>query len=126
MIYASETWALTGGDERRLERAEMRMLRWIAGVKLSDRKHNEEVRRMLDVEPIVNIVRRKRLQWFGHVVRMNDEDGVKKAFKLKVEGKRDRGRPRTSWIKVVEADMIAKGVKREMAYERTMWRSAIR
>jgi hypothetical protein len=34
----------------------------------------------------VNIIKIRRLEWFGHVVRMNETRSVKKTFEGKLEG----------------------------------------
>ena len=47
MLYGSETWSTKVEDIRKIQRSEMRMLRWMAGVSLSERKSNECVRNML-------------------------------------------------------------------------------
>ena len=36
MIYGSETWAVNAEQEAKLERAEMRMVRWMCGVSLRE------------------------------------------------------------------------------------------
>ena len=36
MIYGSETWPVKAGDTDRMERNEMKMVRWICGVRLQD------------------------------------------------------------------------------------------
>ena len=41
MLYGSETWATKVEDIRKIQRSEMRMLRWMTGVSLSERKSNE-------------------------------------------------------------------------------------
>ena len=38
MIYGSETWAMNAEQEAILERAEMRMVRWMCGVSLREKK----------------------------------------------------------------------------------------
>ena len=38
-------------------------------------------------------------------MRKNDEDWVKKCIEFKVECRRPVGRPRTTWLDSVEADM---------------------
>ena len=48
MLYDSETWP-TIQDIRKIQRSEMRMLRWMTGVSLSERKSNECVRSMLAI-----------------------------------------------------------------------------
>src|SRR6218665_309346 len=47
MMYGAEAWTLTRKEEELLERAEMRMLRWILGVSLRDRRRNEDIREVL-------------------------------------------------------------------------------
>ena len=40
---------------------------------------------------IVSIIKIQRLEWLGHVVRMNETRSVKKIFEGKLEGRRGRG-----------------------------------
>jgi len=78
MMYEVETWALRRKDEELLERTEMRMLRWILGVSLKDRKRNEDIRRTVGVASIMDKIREARLQWYGHVQRREDGNCVKR------------------------------------------------
>src|SRR5207245_6771342 len=66
-VYGSETWPVKEEDARRLERNEMWMVRRMCGVKLPDRKRSEYLRSRLGIECVVEVVRRGRLRWFGHV-----------------------------------------------------------
>ena len=50
----------------------------MCGISLKDRRTNEELRRMVGVEPITTFIRSGRLRWCGHVMRKGDEDWVKK------------------------------------------------
>ena len=69
-VYASETWTLKTEDTRKLEVFEMRCLRAILGVSLRDRYTNERVRNTLQItETITEVIKKKRLRWFGHVTR---------------------------------------------------------
>jgi hypothetical protein len=61
---------------------------------------------------IVNVIKIRRLEWFGHVVRMNETRSVKKIFEGKLDGRRGRGRPRLRWINDVEDNLRKLGVKR--------------
>ena len=40
MLYGNETWPTKIEDIRKIQRCEMRMLRWMTGVNLSERKSN--------------------------------------------------------------------------------------
>ena len=57
------------------------------------------------MKPVVDVVRSKRLGWYGHVLRKDEEEWVKKVTKMTVEGARPAGRPRKTWQETVDADM---------------------
>ena len=43
MVYGSETWAMKAEDMQILERTERMMIRWMCGVRLSDKKASAEL-----------------------------------------------------------------------------------
>ena len=55
MLYDSETWLTKINDIRKMQRSEMRMLRWTTGVSLSERKSNECVRSMLAIHDAAEV-----------------------------------------------------------------------
>ena len=57
MVYGSETWAMKAEDMQRLERTERMMVRWMCGVRLSDRKASAELLSRLDIESVSVVVR---------------------------------------------------------------------
>ena len=70
-----------------LERkTEMRMIRWMCGVSLKERKPSTELRRRPGAVAIGDVVRRDRLRWHGHVERKDDADYVKACTRMVVEG----------------------------------------
>ena len=91
-----------------LQRAEMRMVRWMCGVKLKDRLPSKELRERLGVDDIALILQQNRLRWYGHVLRKDDDDWMKKCMEYEVEGSRPRGRPKRTWKEVVREDCQAR------------------
>jgi transcription termination factor 2 len=91
-------------------------------------KTNEELITKYKTPDIVNVIKIRRLEWLGHVVRMNETRSVKKIFGGKLEGRRGRGRPRLRWINDVEDDLRELGVKRwrTKALEREEWASIVK
>ena len=61
--YASETWALTVSDEKKLLVFEMQCLRSILGLSRLNRIRNEEIRRITGSEKtIIEVIKDKRLK----------------------------------------------------------------
>ena len=76
------------------EVTDMRMLRWMCGNTMMDRKRNQESREKLGVAPLFAKMRENRLRWFGHVQRKTHDAPVRRIKCIIVEGKSSRGRPR--------------------------------
>ena len=74
-----------------MERNENVMLRWMCGVTLRDKVPTVELRRKLGIECVVEVKRRGRLRWFGHVERKEVDDWVTVCRNLKVAGSTGRG-----------------------------------
>ena len=125
MVYGSEMWSIKVEHEAKLERTEMRMIRWMCGVSLRERKTSAELRERIGVEAIGVLVRRNRLRWFGHVERKVEDDWVKRCTVMEVEGTRPRGRPKKTWMEVVADDMRRMGLTPEDAQDRIKWRKGI-
>ena len=51
-----------------LQRAEMRMVRWMCGVKLKDRLPSKELRERLGVDDIALVLQQNGLRLYGHVL----------------------------------------------------------
>ena len=64
-----------------LERTEMRMLRWMMGIKRIEKIRNEEIRARAGVVNISEKAREARLRWLGHAERKTEEDLVMKTWK---------------------------------------------
>ena len=109
----------------RIERNDRRMIRWMVGAKLSDRVSSEELRRKLNLEEIGVVLRRRRLRWFGHVERKDENDWVRMCSYLEIDGKRPKGRPRKTWLETIQSDMRGVGLKAQDALDRVKWRPGI-
>ena len=58
LMYGAETWALKKAQEKKLEVAEMRMLRWMCGVTKLDKIINERIRLdLLDLRAMIGFER---------------------------------------------------------------------
>ena len=125
MLYGSETWALNKTQADRLDRADMRMIRWMCGVSMRDRHRNEDLRKRMGLTKIDEVIRIRRLRWWGHVLRKEESDWVRRCVFYEIDGSRGKGRPKISWKKLVESDMLKSGLGYEDALDRDRWRSGL-
>ena len=121
MLYGAETWATTEAIERKINSSDQRMLRHMAYVRWEDRVSNDEVRRRCGVENIIDILRRSRLRWYGHVKRREDDHILRRALVMDVDGVRPRGRPRKVWRRCVEENMREMNINLETVHNRREW-----
>ena len=97
LMYGLEAAPIKKTEERKLDVAEMKMLRWMSAVTKMDRVRNSYIRGSLKVTEVSKKVQEGRLRWFGHVMRSAEEQVARKAMDRVVEGRRRRGRPKTRW-----------------------------
>ena len=110
MMYGAETWAVK--KEKKLDVAEMRMLRWMSGVTKLDRIRNEIIRGTTKVGEISKKVQESRWKWYGHILRREEECVGKRVMGMEVPRKRRRGRPKRMWL-----DNIRNDLERELSGE---------
>ena len=82
--------------------SEMRFLHRIEGVTLFNKVSRSEIRKSLNIEPLLLRIKRSQLRWFGHVSRMPQERLPKQALLAKANGRRPVGRPRNGWTNYIE------------------------
>jgi hypothetical protein len=60
---------------------------------------------------IVTLIKVRKPELAGHLVRMSDDKAVKKVFLGKTDGRRKAPRPKSRWIDCVENDLKSMSVK---------------
>ena len=98
MMYGAETWAMKKAQEKKLDVAEMRMLRWMSGVTKLDRIWHERIRETTKVGEISKKMQKSRLKWYVECVG-------KRVMRMEVPRKRRRGRPKWKWLDSIRNDL---------------------
>jgi len=110
--YGAEMWPVTVANCKKLEAAHHKWLRRILGITWKQKVKNEEVRKRTGMGNLLNILKRNRLRWLGHVNRMSSNRLPKQALQWAPrEGKRKRGRPRKNWKATTKMFLMADLVK---------------
>lgn len=94
LTYGHENWVMTERTRSRIQAAEMRFLRGIAGLTLRDRVRSSAIREGLNIEPLLLRIERSQLRWLGHLLRMPSNRLVQQIWNACPTGPRPRGRPR--------------------------------
>ena len=131
LLYGSETWAPTKSEERKINAFGWKCLRRICGVRWSDFISNVEIQRRTGALPLSAIIQRRRLSLLGHIIRMPEHSDVRGLLiaRVPVEWRRPRGRPKSSWLRTVQADLDSVDSSLEEAIaistDRSAWREKI-
>jgi hypothetical protein len=80
-MYGSENWSLNRSDKRKVEAAEMRFLRPMAGYTLFDKKRSSDIREQLGIFNINDKLTQYKIN--RREQRMNDNRLLKKIINLK-------------------------------------------
>ena len=125
MLYGTEAASMRRAEEKKMDVAEMRMLRWMAGVTREDRIRNEHIRGSTKVVELSKKIQEGRLRWYGHVLRRERDHIGRHSMEMEVQGRRRRGRPRKRWRDCVGEDMRGKGIDEAEALNRNRWKRLI-
>ena len=127
-MYSAEMWAVKKAQEKKLDVAEMRMLRWMNGDTKLDRIRNERIRGTTKVGEISKKVQESRLKWYGHVLRREDEYlGTRvMGMGMEVPWKRRTGRPNRRWLDSTRNDLAERELSGEDAKDPPRWRRLTR
>ena len=129
LMYSSETWTLYRHNVNQLRTVQQRHLRKILRIKWDHYVSNEEVLRRANAEDIEVILVRNRLQWLGHVSRMDDDRPVKSLLYGELEsGTRPIGRPKLRYKDTCKSVLKLGGVLfnwQNLVDDRVLWRSTI-
>jgi hypothetical protein len=108
VTYRAETWTLTTAEENALRRFERRVLRKIHGPVVDKGvwriRYNEELCKLMEAENLGRFIKAQRIQWLGHVERVDETAMSKRVLIGKEYATRRIGRPRIRWLEDVIAD----------------------
>ena len=91
----------------------------------SDKIRNEHIRGTTKVVQASRKIMERRLKWYGHVMRMEEDHVVRRVMTKAIPGKRKRGRPKTRWKDVCKRDMQTVGLKEGDEGDRAYWKETI-
>ena len=97
LMYGDEARVRTERDKTKIQAAEMKFMRSTLGCNILDKKKSSDIRKELQVEPLLQKLTRNRIRWCEHLDRMPDNRLPAIAKNYRPAGRRDVGRPRAKW-----------------------------
>ena len=141
-LYNSELWTLTDTLEKQVDSFQRRMLRRVINICWPKVISNERLYEKTEATEWSVIIRKRRLDWLGHVMRLNKKTPVRLALYESLKPvQRKRGRPCSTWIKIIEKDLSLVDIKLNLnkttpdetiatleglAEDRRKWRSLVK
>ena len=122
--YGSECWRMA-----KIDAFHNRCLRKICRIFWPNKISNVDLYKKTGCNSAVLEIKRRRLRWLGHVLRMPQDSIPKVALRWAPPGKRKRGRPNMTWRQSAMAELkemrLSWGEAQASAKDRTLWRSIV-
>jgi hypothetical protein len=129
LLYGSECWRVTKSDMNKIDVFHNSCLRQICRIFWPQKISNEELYKKTGCKNVTTEIKRRRFKWLGHVLRMDPDSIPRTALRWTPQGKRKRGRPKTTWRRTVESELkelgITWGEAQKRAKDRNDWRSIV-
>ena len=126
LLYGSETWKITTTILTKLQTFINRCLRRLLGIYWPNIISNANLWELTKQETIETQIR--KWKWLGHTLR-RQKSITKQALTWNPQGRRKRGRPRTSWRRTTELEMKKEGLSWQQlerrAQDRKGWRDFV-
>jgi len=124
-VYGAEVWQIPTREINKILSTEMDVLTRSARKSRMERMKNEHIKEIMGVEgktDIIDIIEQKRLQWYGHIERMPEERIPKLIMDWIPWDRRNRRRPRKTWMEGVQAAMTTRNLEPDQWRNREEWR----
>jgi uroporphyrinogen-III decarboxylase len=125
LMYGAEVWQIATGEINKVLSTEMDVFMRTARKSSLERIKNKHIKEIMGVKgktDIIDIIEKKRLQWYSHVKRMPEERIPKLIMELIPEERRKGGRPRKRWMEGVQAAMTTRNLEPNQWRNREEWR----
>ena len=115
-LYNSELWAITDTLQDDIDSFHRRLLRRAIDIRWPKLiSNNERLYEKVKVEKWSKIIRRRRLNWLGHLMRLDEQTPVRHSLQESLSDIQGKvGRPKLKWIKVIEKDLVSVNINLDL------------
>ena len=133
-LYNSELWSVTKQLESKIDVVQRSLLRRILNLRLLDKVKNNVIYSDTKTTPWSAKVKKRRLSWLGHLLRLPPETPARQALKESIRPvRRPRGKPKTTWLSIMKKDLETADIDNtniehvtKIANDRAAWKEMCR
>ena len=105
-MYNSELWTVTKKLESTIDVFQRNILRKILNIRWPDKISNDKLYEKTKESPWSKTVKKRRLKWYGHLIRLPEETPAKQALReAQKASRKPRGGQKLTWLKLVKKDL---------------------
>ena len=105
-LYNCELWTITKNHENTIDVFQRKLIRKMLNIKWQDKVSNNHLYKITKLTSWSIAVKRRRLNWYGHLLRLPEQAPANKALReAKKPCKKPRGGQKMTWMKLVEKDL---------------------
>ena len=133
-MYNSETWGITKDQENEINIFQRSLLRKIMKIKWPKTISNTKLYNITKQEEWSEKIRKRRLSWLGHLLRLPENTPVHLALQEALAPcRRPPGKPKTTWISKISSDLksinkslnLQSSLLQPLAADRLVWRQLV-
>ena len=131
LLYGCETWKMNKEDNKAVDVFHNRCLRRILCIHWQDQVTTKDLLERAEMKQLSAEVKLRRWKMIGHILRQNHDNDCNVAMTWAPEGKRRKGRPKTTWRRTVEKERKEAGWTswaevRTAAADRETWKCSVK
>ncbi|KAI5726285.1 hypothetical protein M8J77_026528 [Diaphorina citri] len=127
--YGSEAWTINKQMSDRITSLENWCYRRMLKISWTEKISNVEVLRRIQKRKfeLLTMIKKRKLRYAGHILRGSNGTLLPKIIEGRIEGKRDRGRQRRTWMDDIKewTNIPTYGAIKRLAQDRAKWREMI-
>ena len=105
-LYNSELWCINKSINEEINAFHRKQLRYAIGVRYPKIVKSKDLYEITKVEEWSKTIKRRRLNWLGHVMRLPVETPARLALNEHLRSVQNKqGRPKTTWVKTIKKDL---------------------
>ena len=129
LLYGAETWKTAANTTNKIQTFINLCLRRILKIRWQHTISNKVLWHRTKQKPAEIEIRQRRWRWIGHTLQKPPTSTTRLVLKWNPQGRRNRGRPRNTWRRDLEADIKQTGQTWHqleiLARDRDGWRNFV-